>query len=61
MKYRMVISIGKKTSVGYFKDLDFAIKLGKLLEKNQSVRYIGIYLDGADGITEYYCYDKEGA
>ena len=61
MTYRMVVSIGEKTSVGYFKDLDFAIKLAKLLEKNQSVRYIGIYLDGTDGITEYYCYDKEGA
>jgi hypothetical protein len=61
MKYRMVISIGKKTSVGYFKDLGFAIKLAKLLGRNPSVKYVGVYLDGADGITEYYCYDKEGA
>jgi hypothetical protein len=60
-KYRMEISCGPRSSTGYFDDVEFAMRIADILRRNSSVRFIGIYLDEADGVKEFYCYDKEGA
>ena len=57
-KYRMEISCGARATTGYFDDVEVAMTLADILRRSHSVKFIGIYLDGADGAQEFYCYDE---